>query len=37
VITRLLVLMMGGAIEVESSPGWGTRFSVTLPAVSALG
>jgi PAS domain S-box-containing protein len=30
-ITRQLVDMMGGSIEVESSPGKGSRFSITLP------
>ena len=30
-ITRQLVDMMGGAIEVESSPGKGSRFTLTLP------
>ncbi len=31
VISKLLVEMMGGTLEVESTPGAGSRFSFTLP------
>lgn len=34
---RSLVQAMGGAIEVESRPGKGTRFTVTVPAAEARG
>ncbi|MBT9487048.1 MAG: response regulator [Rubrivivax sp.] len=35
VITRRFVELMGGALAVQSQPGQGTCFSVTLPAASA--
>ena len=37
VITRRFVELMGGALAVQSQPGQGTCFSVTLPAAVANG
>jgi signal transduction histidine kinase len=34
--TREYVGMLGGRVEVQSSPGQGTSFSISLPAQSAL-